>query len=177
MRLAGTLYRVTGVAVAATATAVMTTLVGAAPAAADEITDVTLVIATPDIEYGRALCTTSVGISSQVTPGVSVTERARITVFSQGCGPVTWDVNPIIGDMRVSPLPFDGESTLGSGSGNPATALASQSVPYGYGIREASVITMRYWATSRLGDYCYMQRWEYDVVTNTAKPTPPVPCA
>lgn len=145
-------------------------------ARADDGFEWTFTVATPDSEYGMALCTTSTSLQFGTSGRPTLVEQAAGSVSSSGCGPVVWAASIIIHDMSLPWYPnyVDGN---GGTDGNPARAEVSQEVEYGMGVREVGVIQVNFEAVSRLGTVCYHLVATFDVVDWTSKVVLPVPCA
>lgn len=157
--------------------AVTTALVSVAPAAqADSGDPVTITIVTPDPDDKTVLCTTtaSIGVDTRGIP--TVRETGFATVYSTGCGSVSWTPAIVVNDSSSPTYPWYADSDT-TAPGNPVTVETSQDVRYGLGVREAGIITVHFEADSRLGHLCYEYRTEFDAVTWTRKGDVTYPCA
>ncbi|HVF03557.1 MAG TPA: hypothetical protein VNA20_01835 [Frankiaceae bacterium] len=133
----------------------------------DDLFSIHLVV--PDPANALALCSITYTPTSRViftSTGLAVGtahESGRMSVKSSGCSSVTWTTVIIVSDQSPTHAP---RTVVATGS---TTATASQNVPYAIGVREAGVVTVTMLASSRLGNFCWEDRYQ---VTALGNPTP-----
>ena len=149
-------------------------LTAASPAAAipnpagadDDLFTIHLMV--PDPQLMTRTCAVSYTPTSNVTftssgVGVGVArERGNVKVASSGCPSVTWTSVVVVKDE--SP----GHPTRTKVAAGGTTAGASQDVGYAIGVREAGLVTVTMIVSSRLGDFCWEDRYGVTAFGNPA---------
>lgn len=165
--------RVMRTALALTAAAALTAGM-AAPATAipnplgvnDDLFTIHLIV--PDLTRPGVLCNVSYTptsrvefISTGLANGTAV-ERGNVKVTSSGCGTVSWTSVVIVKDEAPG---HPTRTVVATGS---TSATATQNVPYAIGVREAGIVTVTMLVSSRLGDFCWEDRYEVSALGNPA---------
>lgn len=148
--------------------AVVPVLAPTVHAAPDTVGAVTITVVTPDPTNLRLVCTSSFTMQSSVgMAGSSVYEAGSLEVSSSSCGPgVSW--TPTVTVIDESPGRATRATSHTGIPGNPAFAADSQTVAYGLGVREVGIVTIQFEGTSRLGTYCFADKWRIDYVTRVS---------
>ncbi|HVF06280.1 MAG TPA: hypothetical protein VNA20_15670 [Frankiaceae bacterium] len=161
-------------ALALTAAAALTVSMGTPanaipnPAGAnDDLFTIHLVV--PDPWLATRMCTVSYTPTSTVnflSTGFLVGtafETGRVKAAPSNCPSVTWTSVVIVKDESPG---HPTRTVVGTGS---TSASASQSVNYALGVREAGVVTVTMLVSSRLGDFCWADKY---AVTLSGNPLP-----